>query len=346
MTVSESQRSVFLNMRYLALFLALVQAVVSMALERDIVVENAADKVVLSGTLAVPDDNATPRAAIVLASGSGAQDRDETVYGLKPFKVLSDSLVAKGFAVMRLDDRGVGGSTGQVLTSTTEALAGDISCALDSFKSIFPGVKTGVIGHSEGGALAMINGADCDNCDFIITLAGPAWRGDSIVMNQSRTAAIAATGRWDAEALERTLLDIAMSETIPSIATSQMMAAAGAIMPEQMAIPQVAQAMAQQFSAMTLPWYRNFLRFDPAPYIERVEVPWLALNGEIDLQVTPENLATVAALNPRAEVRVLPRHNHMFQSTDNGAVANYPRAGQSPSDATLSVIVEWLCKVL
>lgn len=329
------------DMKPLLILLAALTAPACHGAESDVTVVNPADGASLAGTLARPAEK--PLAAVVLATGSGAQNRDEEIYGHRPFKTLSDFLVERGYAVLRLDDRGVGGSTGARSDMTTRTFAGDIACAVEYLDSACGRqVPVGVIGHSEGGIIALLNAVGNPSCDFIVTLAGPAWRGDSTVMAQSRAAAMAATGRWDMEHLQRRLLDIAAGDMLPAIAAGQMMAAIGAEIPEQMAIPQVAEAMRRQLAAMTTPWYREFLRYDPAADIARVDKPWLALNGDRDTQVLPANLETIRELNPAVDTILLERHNHLFQKTDNGNVAAYVSGGQAPSAETLEAIVSWL----
>ncbi|MCM1032810.1 MAG: alpha/beta hydrolase [Odoribacter sp.] len=328
------------NMRLPALFMSAAMAFAASGSTKEVTVVNPADSAVLAGTLAFPSHR--PFAAIVMATGSGAQNRDEEVYGLRPFKVISDTLEACGYAVLRLDDRGVGGSTGARPDLTTRIFASDIACAVTLLDSIYPGVPVGVMGHSEGGIIALLNAVENPRCDFIVTLAGPAWSGDSIVMSQSRAAAVGATGRWDNENLQRRLLDIARGDLSSAFAVAQMMAEMAMEIPEVMQLPQVAERMRSQFSAMTSPWYREFLRYDPESDICRVKVPWLALNGEKDTQVLPGNLDTFKDLNENIDVYLLAGHNHMLQRCITGAVSEYAGGGQSPSDEALSVIISWL----
>lgn len=308
---------------------------------REIKVTNPADGMVLAGTLTVPETG-TPRAALVLATGSGSQDRDETVAGHKPFKRIAEYLADRGYAVLRLDDRGTGESGGSADDITPQSNTADVSSGLAWLDSAFSKVPAGVLGHSEGGQIACRIAAGNPACRFIVTLAGPAWRGDSIVMSQSRALAVALTGRWDAEDSQRKLLSVA-SSTMPDITASPMlyqiiMSAMG----PQASLPQVKEYVSAQVSGLLKPWYREFLRYDPADDIKTVKVPWLALNGEKDMQVLPANLNTIASLNPSAETILLPGHNHLFQNASTGMPDEYEKLPEDISDITLETIAAWL----
>ncbi|MDE6134834.1 MAG: alpha/beta hydrolase, partial [Muribaculaceae bacterium] len=205
-------------------------------------------------------------------------------------------------------------------------------------------IPIGVLGHSEGGSVAIRLGAHNPLCEFIITLAAPAWRGDSIIMSQARALAENASGNWSAEnaTLQRRLLDICLSP-IPSalarpVFISTMTKEAGSAG----TLPQVQASIAASADAMLSKWYREFLRYDPSDDISSVRVPWLALNGDRDQQVVPENLETIRHLNPGASVRLIPMHNHLFQKCTTGSPAEYARITESISGETLAAIVEWL----
>lgn len=310
---------------------------------RDVTVVNHREGVTLAGTLTAPDDSA-PRAAIVLASGSGAQNRDEEVVGHRPFKTIAEYLSDRGYAVLRLDDRGVGGSGGNSSKSTTDNLARDMSAAIALLDSLYSGVPKGVIGHSEGGVTA-VKCANADSlCRFIVTLAAPAWSGDSIVMSQARALAVAMTGRWDGEATQRRLLDIVMSPTSDFIAKTLLRNELTARLGESAKMPQVAQQIEQSVSVMLSPAYRSLVRCNPEADMRRVAVPWLALNGSRDTQVLPDNLKTIKEYNPRADTMLVEGHNHLFQPCVTGLVNEYATISGDISGITLEAIAAWLDK--
>ncbi|MDE6120745.1 MAG: lysophospholipase, partial [Muribaculaceae bacterium] len=233
--------------------------------EQEFVVRNEAASVVLCGTLQTPD-NVAPKALVVMASGSGQQNRDEEIFGHKIFKDIADRLSCSGYASLRLDDRGTGSSSGDFSKATTDDFTDDIACALKSVDSVFTDIPIGVLGHSEGGSVAIRLGAHNPLCEFIITLAAPAWRGDSIIMSQARALAENASGNWSAEnaTLQRRLLDICLSP-IPSalarpVFISTMTKEAGSAG----TLPQVQASIAASADAMLSKWYREFLRYDPS----------------------------------------------------------------------------------
>lgn len=327
------------------LFLAAALSVLSLtagAAERDVTVYNNDARITLGGTLSTPD-NGAPRALLVLASGSGQQNRDEEILGHKPFKRIADCLAARGYAVLRMDDRGTGASGGKFTGAVNDDFVSDIRSAIALADSLYPGVPKGVLGHSEGGNTAIKTAVRDGRCAFIVTLAAPAWQGDSIIMSQTRAIANAMTGTWEKEALQRSLLDIAkgpLPAFMASTAIIQLMA--GDIGPEAAALPQVQSQFAAAAAAMTSPWYREMLRYDPAADIAAVTVPWLALNGSLDKQVLPGNLDTIRSLNAGADTRLMPGHNHLFQICDTGLVSEYAGIAEDISDDTLSTIAEWL----
>lgn len=324
---------------YLPIVIFLVTVLDAVAEEREITVINPSDNAILAGTLAEP---VNPRAAIVLATGSGQQDRDESAFGHKPFKTLSDALSDAGYAVLRMDDRGAGKSKGDMTNYTTDTYVGDIHSALCALDSIYPGIKKGVIGHSEGGLVAIMTGVRDSLCDFIVTLAAPAWSGDSIIMSQSRAMSVALTGKWDGEKTEREFLNI-IKMNLPDYQTLPMLwALFTAQLGDALKFPGVQEQLDEQIKVAISPWYKRWVSINPEEFIESVSVPWLALNGDRDFQVLSGNLQTISSLNPSAKTILLKDHNHMFQETKTGMITDYERDGQSPSSIALETIITFL----
>lgn len=307
---------------------------------REVTVSNPAEGSVLAGTLSLPDKKA--KAALVLATGSGQQDRDETVFGHKPFKTIAEYLSKNGYAVLRLDDRGVGGSTGPLENVTTVNFTNDYGRAVDWLDSVLTDVPVGVLGHSEGGQIAYRLAADDPKCRFIITLAAPAWRGDSLVMAQCRALSVNALGRWDGEKNQRTILDIVMSNMPGESARFAVMSEIAKSLGNASGMPQMQQFMSTQADLVLSPWYREFIRFDPTATIQRVDVPWLALNGDKDTQVPAENLVTISQLCPAAATEIMVNHNHLFQHAITGLPNEYESIEEDISEETLSLILNWL----
>ena len=329
---------------FITLFLCFLSCQFFFAKESEITVYNEQSGIKLAGTLAVPDTK-SPKALFVFASGSGAQNRDEEIMGLRPFKVLSDVLINEGYGVLRMDDRGVGQSEGVFETATLADFTSDAVSAVKHLKNLYPDIRVGILGHSQGGQVA-VRAAANNNADFIVTLAGPAWSGDSLVMSQCRALAVATTGSWPNESLERKLLDIAKSNipdfTVRILLTAELSNTLGDIAK----MPQVQEQIYNQISPLVTPMYRDLLRYNPADDISSVKVPWLALNGDKDLQVLVKNLETIKDLNPNAVTVIIPDHNHLFQPAITGLPTEYPIAGQSPSDMTIEILVNELNKLL
>lgn len=305
--------------------------------EHEVRVTNHSAGIVLAGTLTTPP---SPKAVCVLATGSGAQDRDETLLGHKPFKVLADSLADRGYAVLRMDDRGTGSSGGSFSGATVDDFVTDIAAGVGYVDSLFRDIQICVIGHSEGGGIAIRLGASDKRVDMIVTLAAPAWRGDSVIMSQCREMAMRMLGHWDGEALQRQLLDIAMSDASESSVRMSLQYLLMTL-PEA-SIPQVREQLMASAAQMSTPYYRQMLRYDPIPDIEKVKCPWLALNGDRDVQVLCANLDTIATHAPQADTVTMVGHNHLFQHSTTGMPDEYASLHEDISIETLNTIISWL----
>ena len=328
-----------------AIIIAAICSNAALALPRagEVIVEH--DSIKLVGTLAVPADNA-PQAVIVFATGSGPQDRDETILGHKPFRAIADSLAAHGYASLRLDDRGAGMSSPASGSETTDDFAADISAAIDYVSGIYgPDTPVGIIGHSEGGSIAMRLGA-ARKCRFIITLAAPAFKGDSVLIRQAREL-LENTGmkaQFEASWPEiRERYNTIMMPGNASLLKVQLFARMMRLHPEYAAIPQVQQNVRRELDMMTSPWYRAFLRFDPSDCIAAMEgLPWLAINGSIDRQVTVDNLDRIKMLCPSAHTVALDSINHIMLKGVTGLPAEYDGLSGDIDPAVIDTIITWL----
>jgi pimeloyl-ACP methyl ester carboxylesterase len=328
--------------------------------EEEVTFENKKGKVKFAGTLTLPQGKG-PFACAVLLTGSGPQDRDETIFGHKPFLVLADHLTRKGIAVLRTDDRGVGGSTGSVMKSTTADFADDALAAVEFLKGhqeIDP-KRIGFIGHSEGGAVGPLAASRSKEIAFVVMLAGPGLPGEEVLYLQGQ-AILKAVGA-DAKALanQRKMQEIsfrAAREKDDEAALKkfdELWAAFVAQLPaeEQKLAAEQAKGIRADFQATVLtPWWRFFLVHDPRPALRQVRCPVLALFGEKDVQVTPkENLAAVEAAlkeagNKDVTLKVIPGVNHLFQTCKTGALIEYGQIEETLAPAALEVVSEWLLK--
>jgi len=315
-------------------------------------VSYANDDIRLAGTLTFPSEGG-PFPAAILISGSGPQDRNEEVFGHKPFLVLSDHLTRAGIAVLRVDDRGVGGSGGSAAESTTEDFAGDVLAGIAFLKDraeIDP-TRVGLIGHSEGGIIAPLVASRSDAVAFVIMLAGPGVPGDEILYLQTKLIALAAgvdeqalAGALEAHreltaAVKSGAGDEEIRDRVRALIEAQLGGA------ESEAID---SAVEQTVAQMTSPWFRFFLGYDPRPALGKVRVPVLALNGELDLQVDPDqNLPEIRKAleqggNEDFTVEELPGLNHLFQKAETGSVEEYYTLEETLNPAALDTIRDWI----
>jgi pimeloyl-ACP methyl ester carboxylesterase len=301
--------------------------------------------VYLAGALTLPQAKG-PYPAVILITGSGAQDRDESMGGHKPFLILADALTRRGVAVLRVDDRGVGGSLGARPNDTTADFATDVEAGV-AFLRTRPDIdarRIGLIGHSEGGEIAPMVAARDPSIAFIVMMAGPAIPGDQIIAAQTRDIALA-SGAAPAAAessfqLEKRVLDAvkaAPDDAAMAIQVNAVMRAAGQ--------PDLQPAALQAFRTK---WYRDCLVYDPAPALRALKIPVLALIGDKDTQVpAKENIPVLQASladDPKAEVRVVPGVNHLFQPARTGAPAEYAATAQTIAPEALEMIVGWVAK--
>ena len=317
----------------------------------------------LAGTLTIPD-GLGPFPGVVLVSGSGPQDRDESLMGHKPFWVLADHLSREGIAVLRFDDRGVGSSSGEFGTATsedftTDALAG--ASYLEGQDRVAQN-QVGIIGHSEGGLIAPLAAIRSEKIAYIVMLAGPGVPGIDILVAQGQL--INRAGGTPEVVIEmnsriqRALADIAREEPDSQKAGPIMRSAMReeiALLPPAImeAIPEsqigdaAINATVNQFNS---PWFRFFLHYDPRPILEQVSVPVLAIFGKKDLQVPHElNVPEIEAAfergnNEAVTVRVLPGLNHLFQQAESGAPSEYQQIEETFNQSALELVSSWILK--
>jgi pimeloyl-ACP methyl ester carboxylesterase len=306
-------------------------------------------RVTLAGTLTVPD-GVGPFPAVVLISGSGPQDRDETIFGHKPFAVLADYLTQRGIAVLRYDDRGFAKSTGGFANATSADFATDANAAvryLMTRKEINP-KAIGLAGHSEGGMIAPIAAVDNDDIAFLVLLAGPGTRTDQILVSQNRLMGLSqGVSESEIDRMEpilRVVLSAVGAATDSADAVARVRAE---LTSERLGVLGITAALTEPMvNQWTSAWMRYFLSYDPANYLSRLRVPVLAINGSLDVQVaSAENLLgmrVALAQNPDATVRELPGLNHFFQTTKTGAIGEYDGIAETFAPSALAVVGDWI----
>ncbi|MGI8788807.1 MAG: alpha/beta hydrolase family protein [Pyrinomonadaceae bacterium] len=328
--------------------------------EEEVVYKNVKDAVKLAGTLTLPrGDGKFP--AVVLITGSGSQDRDETILGHRPFLVLADYLTRRGIAVLRVDDRGIGGSDLGSLLATTENYVGDVLAGVEYLKSRkeINSNQIGLIGHSEGGIIAPMAAVRSKDVAFIVMLAGSGQRGDDVILTQIALINKASGENSETIAramdLQKSLFAIIESEPDDKLAEqkiSEMLIKRKGKMNEQelKAFAPVEADIKAQMPLLLSPWYRWFLAYNPRPTLEKVKIPVLALNGENDVQVAPkENLALISAAlkaggNKDYTVKSFPKLNHLFQTSQTGLPNEYGEIAETISPEVLETIADWILK--
>lgn len=318
---------------------------------------NVQDSVALAGTLTLPRSGG-PFPAVVLITGSGAQDRDEQVFGHKPFLILADYLTRQGIAVLRADDRGVGGSSGDFKSATSEDFARDILAAIDYLKTrkeIDPKL-IGLIGHSEGGIIAPMVASRSNDVAFIVLMAGTGLPGDEILHLQdsliSKVDGLSDSAIHTQLVQQKKLFSIIEADTGVTAERKlrALMDTAVANEPEMSQMDPAAkeQVISTQVHQLMSPWFRYFLTYDPAPALKQVRCPVLVINGAKDLQVPPdENLPAIEAAlkaggNKHYTVLKLPGLNHLFQSAKTGSPEEYATIEETMSPDALKQIGDWI----
>ena len=300
----------------------------------------------LAGTLTVPN-GAGPFPAVVLITGSGSQDRDETIFEHKPFLVLADNLTRRGIAVLRVDDRGMGGSTGAGPGDTTADFATDVAAGVAWLKTR-PEVdpkRIGLIGHSEGGEIAPMVAVADRSVAFLVLWAGQGVRGAEVISEQVRALARAAGAPPDAAERAGQMQAALLAAIIaaPDAAAARAAAIKASVDAGQPPPPETALIQ------LTSPWYRHFVAYDPAPTLAAVKVPVLALVGGKDTQVTAaQNIPALRAAlagNPRAQVLELPGLNHLLQTATTGGGDEYGPIEETIAPSALKVIGDWVVQV-
>lgn len=337
------------------------------------VIYQSADKSIQFGatfTVPLPDPNVDYfRAPIyptaLLISGSGKQDRDETISGHKPFAVLADYLTRNGIAVLRVDDRGMGKTTGNFGTSTTADFAKDVEAGIAYLKTRqdVDLDHIGLIGHSEGGLIAPMVASQRKDIGFIVLLAGPGI--PVLTMMEQQSADVLASSGIPAPDIEQyrplyknivtTIINAPDSSSAVVNATAvfkkwQLGKSARAIknttgVSSEKDIEKFVGAFMKDLNS---PWFNYFMKQDPGEHLVKTNCPVLAINGEKDIQVSAkQNLAGIQAAlekagNKNFKTREMPGLNHLFQHCTTCTVQEYGELEESFDPATMKLIAEWI----
>jgi len=327
-------------------------------IEEEVVYENKEAGITLAGTLTLPPGKG-PSPAVLLISGSGPQDRNETIYNHRPFLVLADYLTRQGIAVLRVDDRGVGESTGDFSQATSVDFASDVLAGIEYLKTrkeINP-EQIGLIGHSEGGLIAPMVAVKSPDVAFIILMAGTGLTGEEILYLQgaliSRAMGVSEEDITKNRQFNENIFSLIKEEkdekTIEEKLRQMFMDDWAELNEEEksrIGDPEV--FLKAQLQSLLSPWLKFFLTYDPKPTLSKVKCPVLAINGEKDLQVPPkENLSAIeealkAGGNQNYTIKELPGLNHLFQTAQTGLPAEYAKIEETISPVALKIISDWI----
>ncbi len=327
--------------------------------EVEVSYRNTIDNVKLAGTLTLPRNDNPKHPVVLLISGSGAQNRDSLIAGHRPFLVLADHLTRNGIAVLRVDDRGTGQSELGSLNVTSENFVQDVLAGVEYLKTRkeIDARRIGLIGHSEGGMIAPMAAVQSRDIAFIVLLAGMGQTGYDVIQTQNRLI-LTASGAGEetiaaavelSKSINAVVRDESDDKRIESGVNEAIAKFTASKTEEQLKAlaPMISNAKAQM-PIYKMPWYRYFVRFDPATVLKKVTIPVLALNGELDLQVAyKENLELIAASlkaggNKDVTVKSFPKLNHLFQTSKTGLLAEYMTLEETMSPQVLDTITEWI----
>jgi len=316
----------------------------------ELTILNTSENVTLSGTLTIPNDVKKP-SLVILISGSGPQDRDETIFNHKPFAVIADYLTQNGFATFRFDDRGTAKSTGDFLKATSFNFASDVNAIVNNLaqRKDINSNKMGLLGHSEGGLIAGIVAAENSKVRFIISMAGPGVNGQDILLEQTYLIGKGAGLNMDQleknKKINEQLYQIILEENWDNYQESAQKVVDLYKKIEISAANSSDQDLINTIIPKNIIWFKTFLMTNPADYYKKIKTPVLAINGENDIQVNyKQNLPVLQASfkNKRSQIKSYPNLNHLFQTSKTQTIAEYKEIEETISPLILQDIYNWL----
>lgn len=334
-------------------------------ISEDVEYNNIDKSVHFAGTLTYPNKNGI-FPTVILISGSGQQDRDETIFEHKPFAVIADFLTKKGFAVLRVDDRGTGKTTGEVIKATSVDFASDVEAGIEFLKTRkqTDTKHIGLLGHSEGGLIASLIAGRRKDVDFIVLMASPGVKGSDVLTGQMQAILLSQKISYESVELYKKLYQQVISISInekdtvgafnklwsyyqqwKQTATERNLVELN--IKDDESTKKMLKGMMEAFSS---PWMKYFLLSDATKDLVKTNAKVLALNGEKDLQVLAEpNLTGIKAAlqNSKSqafEVKTLPGLNHLFQQCTKCTVAEYGELEETINPDALTILGDWLQK--
>jgi pimeloyl-ACP methyl ester carboxylesterase len=322
-------------------------------------------RILLAGTLTIPkDENKYP--AVILLTGNGPLNRDEDIFGFKIFQIIADYLTRKGFAVLRYDDRGVGGSTGNSMQSTTEDFADDAKSAIEFLKKQknIDVKKIGFLGHSEGGIIAPMVASTSTDVAFIVLMSSAGVHGGDVLLEQQKLI-LQSSGVTDSLIeqnldLQRKINTALINDTDLNDLRGDIQAFAekdfetlsaeikSSIQDKKAYINSTVQSQILMFNN---PWLRFYIRYDPAPTLQKVKIPVLMTFGELDLQVpaaqNKPKMEEALALggNKNFKSIVFPKANHLYQEAKTGSPGEYNELKKEFVAGFLEAVGNWILEI-
>jgi hypothetical protein len=305
----------------------------------------------LAGTLVLPPKVSKP-AVVVLVTGSGPQNRDECLFGIRPFRQLADRLAHDGIATFRYDDRGTAKSTGNFATATGSDFADDAQAAVTllAARTDVDTKHIGILGHSEGGMIGPMVAARDPHVAFLVLWAGPGVPLDQVILQQAYDIGLAEGGKPDELAEVRRVSEMVWTAFRGAKDEAGFRAALDAAIgklakADRDLLGDPAKFVSKQVATLWTPWFRGYNGYDPAVTIAKVHVPVLAIGGGMDKQVDAKtNLGALKKANPKVETALLPGLNHLFQKTKTGAVSEYAKNPPALDPSVLDTTSSWIVK--
>lgn len=330
----------------------------------DVLFYNENKSIVYGATITTPKGEGE-HPALILITGSGPQNRDEELFQHKPFAVVADHLTRNGYVVLRVDDRGVGKTTGDHTHSTSADFAEDVMAAIEYLKKRkeVDKKKIGLYGHSEGGLIAQMVAAKSKDVDFIVLMASPGVKTPQLMAEQNE-ALLKSMGFPDEQvsgyiSMYKNIIAGLLSATTREAAEKNIRKA----IDDWKAVTDKATVEAmtgikdhdseQKFFYEFVRLYDNkwmmyFLRHDPKPVLEQLDCKVLALNGDKDIQViSRSNLEGIAKAlaNSKSkvnEVQEIEGVNHLFQECKACTAQEYGQLEQTIKPEVLDIVTTWL----
>lgn len=322
--------------------------------EEEVTYENAAAGVKLAGTLTYPKSGG-PFPAVILLTGSGKQERDEEAFGHKVFLVLADYLTRQGLAVLRADDRGAGGSTGDFRNSTTGDFADDALAGVAYLKTLkeIDSSRIGLLGHSEGGMMAPIAAAKSPDVAFIVMFAGPGEGFDDIIVFQMEKQLKMTGMSADDLALQRSwhksLYAVSKSDLDSTAAAEKIKSLFAKLTDnEKKRLGWNEERLEKEIPGLLWPWWRYAMAYDPQATLRNVTCPVLAIIGDKDQQVPSQpNIPLIEKAlreggNKNYTVKEIPDKNHLFQTAKTGDESEYAKIEETISPDVLKLVADWI----